>query len=302
MTEVSGIAASLDVRLKDTVKAYGLDIDALAGRTLVEAVPWHWQYGMGPSAIELKGGLLFDQRLRPTSDADITAIRRYLPHEIHRGMLVIRSLLQAEGMDIEFLSDAPQMIDVGFSDPVERWVLRGSVGGVRANTQIDLSVGRGRDAFSGVSEITEIPSLIGKLPALTIVCQPLEAAAAEKLLAVINQPETDMRVKHIADILDERLWDGVDCGLVAREFQRVCRHRGIDPTELPCTIEVAGYERLRANWVKHFRPSMPTIEFDQALENAAYLWSDVQDCMTPAHRPPPMTEPVIMERRMGGMR
>lgn len=301
MTKVSGIAASLDVRLKNTVKAYGLNIDALAGRTLAEAVLRYWQHGMGPSPIELKGGLLFDQRQRPTSDADLTAIRRYLPHEIHRGMLVIRSLLQAEGMDIEFLSDLPQLIDVGHGDPVERWVLRGSVGGVRANTQLDISLGRGRHAFSTVSEIAEIPSLIGKLPSLTIACQPLEAAAAEKLLAVVCQPDTDMRVKHLADLLDERLWDGVDCRQIARELQRVCRHRDIDPTELEDTLDISNYERLRDNWVKHFRPGMPTMAFDQAIGNAAYLWSEVQDCMTPDARP--RTAPAACQApRFGGIR
>lgn len=302
MAKVSGIAASLDVRLKHTVKVYGLDIDALAGRTLAEAVLRYWHLGMGQSPIELKGGLLFDQRVRPTSDADVTAIRRYLPHEIHRGMLVIRSLLQAEGMDIEFLADSPQLIDVGHGNPVERWFVRGSVGGVRANSQLDITLGRGCDAFSRVAEFTEIPPLIAKLPALTIACQPLEAAAAEKLLAVIDQPDTDMRVKHLADIIDERLWDGVDCGLVARELQRVCRHRSIDPTELPANLEVSDFECLRDNWSKHFRPAMPTMAFVQAIENANYLWSEVQDCMSPSHRPQHTTIQVAVQRRIGGMR
>ena len=302
MARVTGIAESLDARLKRSVAEHGLEIRALAGRTLVEGILRHWRHGMGPSPIELKGGLLFDQTVRPTSDADFTATRSFLRHEIHRGVLIIRSLLQTEGMDIEFLSDGPQVKDVGHGDPVERWVVKGRVGGVLAETRLDISVCCGRDAFSRVSEVSEIRTLIKGLPSLTINTQPLEAAAAEKLLAVINQPDTDMRVKHVADILDERLWEGINCGDIAREFQRVCRHRGIDTTSLPDTLAVETYERLRENWTKHFRPGTPTVGFDQAISNVDYLWSEVQDCMTPSLRPLPTSAPVVAERRVGGMR
>lgn len=285
MARVSGIAESLDGRLKATVRATGLDIHALAGRTLVEGILRHWHHGLGPAAIELKGGLLFDQTVRPTSDADLTVARQYLPHELARGMLVIRGLLQAEGMDVDFLSETPQVIDIGHGDPVNQWKLGGKVGGVKTRTQLDLSLARGPDAVSRYGTVRDIPSLIPRLPTLRIRCQPLEAAAAEKLLAVLCQPDTDMRVKHLSDVLDERLWEGVDCGQIARELQRVCRHRGIDPTELPVTLDVSDYERLRENWTKHFRPSAPPLSFDKAIADAAYLWSEVQDCMTPMLRP-----------------
>jgi len=297
MAKVSGIAESLDGRLKAAVRAYGLEINALAGRTLAEGILRHWHLGMGPSPIELKGGELFDQRARATSDADITAIRRYLPHEMHRGLLIIRALLQAEGMDIDYLSDLPQQIDVGHGDPVERWTIRGCVGGVRAHTQLDITLGRGPDAFSSAIEVTEIPSLISRLPPLTIACQPLEAAFAEKLLAVICQPPTDMRVKHLADVTDERLWDGVETDQVAAELDRVCRHRGIDPMVLPNSLDVADYEHLRSNWSKFARPGMLPMSFDDAIEVADDIWQDVQAAMS--MRPLPSYAPA---RRVGGMR
>ncbi|UNK37713.1 nucleotidyl transferase AbiEii/AbiGii toxin family protein [Shinella sp. H4-D48] len=297
MAKVSGIAESLDGRLKAAVRAHGLEINALAGRTLAEGILRHWHHGLGPSPIELKGGMLFDQRARPTSDADITAIRRYLPHETHRGLLIIRALLQAEGMDIDFLSDNAQPIDVGHGDPVERWVVRGSVGGVRARTQIDITIGRGSDAFSSATEVTEIPSFVPRVPALTIACQPIEAAYAEKILAVICQPTTDMRVKYLADVNDDRLWEGVEVGQVVAELDRVCRHRGIDPSALPETLDVTDYERLRSNWSKLSRPGMTPMSFDEAIAAADDIWQDVQYSMS--MRPLRTYAPA---RRVGGMR
>lgn len=183
MAQVSGISASLDGRIKRTVRAHGIEINDLVGRTLVEGILRHWHHGMGQSPIELKGVLLFDQHVRPTSDADITSCRGYLPHEVWGGMRIIRHLLEAEGMGIDDMSQTAQRIDVGHGDPVERWTIRGSVGGVRALTRLNIAIGRGPDAFSSSIEMMEIPSLVTKLPALTIACQP----------------QTDMRVKHLAD-------------------------------------------------------------------------------------------------------
>ncbi|HEV7246229.1 MAG TPA: nucleotidyl transferase AbiEii/AbiGii toxin family protein [Shinella sp.] len=297
MAKVSGIAESLDGRLKAAVRTYGLNINDLAGRTLAEGVLRHWHLGMGPSPVELKGGMLFDQHARPTSDADITAVRRYMPHEMHRGLLIIRSLLQTEGMDIDYLSDLPQPIDVGCGDPVERWTIRGSVGGVLAHTQLYISFGRGPGAFSPAIEMTEIPSLVSRLPPLAIACRPLEAAFAEKLLAVIGQPQTDMRVKHLADVGDERLWDGVDTDQIADEIERVCRHRGIDPLMLPDSLDVADYERLRANWMKFSSPGMTVKSFDEAIDAADGILQDVQNSRS--MRPLPTYAPA---RRVGGMR
>ncbi|MFN3506636.1 MAG: nucleotidyl transferase AbiEii/AbiGii toxin family protein [Allorhizobium sp.] len=296
MAKVTGIAASLDVRLKDTVRAHRLNIDDLAGRTLAEGIIRYWHQGMGQSPIELKGGQLFDQRVRPTSDADITSVRSYLPHEFWGGMRIIRHFLEAEGMGIDDMSRTAQRIDVGHGDPVERWTIRGSVGGVRALTRIDIAIGRGPDAFSPAVSVIEIPSLIPRLPALSIARQPLEAAFAEKLLAVVRQPPTDMRVKHLADIADNRLWDGVETDQVAAELNRVCCHRGIDPLALPDVLDIADYERLRSNWSKFTRPGMMPMSFDEAIETADGIWQDVQAAMSMRPRG------YAPARRVGGMR
>lgn len=285
MARVSGIFESVGTRLKQAVAAHNLDIDMAAGRTLVEGVLRYWSVGMGPAPILLKGGQLFDQTVRETRDADIVTVRHYLPHEFVKGMRIIGPILEREGIRILTFSGEPTEIDVGHGEPVQRWIIRGTVGGVLANTTIDMTVARGPQAFARAIEVAEIPSLIDMLPPLIIAVQPLEVAAAEKLLAVALQSETDFRIRHLADIIDERLWDGVDCGDVAREVVRVCKHRGLDLGTLPETLEWPRISGLEASWEKHRAAGKTTLSIFSAWVDAAYLWSEVQDELSLQHRP-----------------
>ncbi|MEW9616948.1 nucleotidyl transferase AbiEii/AbiGii toxin family protein [Shinella sp. S4-D37] len=273
----SGIFESVGTKLKKAVKDHNLDIDMAAGRILAEGVLRYWPEGMGPAPILLKGGELFDQRVRETQDADIVTVRHYLSNEFASGIRRITSILEREGIRILTFSAAPKEIDVGYGEPVQRWIIRGTVGGVRANTSLDMTVARGPQALSRAIEVTEIPSLIDVLPPLTIAVQPLEAAAAEKLLAVALQSENDFRVRHLADVVNEDLWDGVDCRDVARELVRVCEHRGIDIDTLPETIQWPRISRLEASWEKDRLAGKTNLSIFNAWVDAAYLWNEVQD-------------------------
>lgn len=282
---VSGVFESVGTKLKKVVKDHNLDIDMAAGRILAEGVLRYWPEGMGPAPIMLKGGQLFGQTVRETQDADIVTIRHYLPHEFANGIRRIAPLLEREGIRILTFSGMPKEIDVGYGEPVHRWIIRGTVGGVRANTNIDMTVARGPQALSRAIEVAEIPSLIDVLPPLTIAVQPLEAAAAEKLLAVALQSENDFRVRHLADVINEDLWDGVDCAAVAREMIRVCEHRGIDIDTLPETIQWPRISRLEASWEKHRAAGKTDLSIFSAWTDVAYLWGEVQDEMNLRCRP-----------------
>lgn len=298
MARVSRITESLGKQLVQTAAAQNLNIDMAAGRILAEAVLRHWPQGMGQAPIMLKGGQLFDQRVRETQDADIVAVRHYLPHEIANGMRIVAGLAEDEGIHILNLSDRPEDIDAGYGEPVQRWFIRGTVDGVRADTHIDLTVTQGPQAFTQAIEIAEIPSLLPMLPSLTIAVQPLEVAAAEKLLAVALQAETDFRVRHLADVIDERLWNGVDCGDVAHEMLRVCRHRSIDVGELPETLEWSAIRRLEAAWEKHRAAGKTSLSIFSAWIDAAYLWSQVRGELSLQHRPFAVARPVSAAARM----
>lgn len=143
MAKVSGIHESMDARLKQAVRKHGLNVDKAAARVLGDAILSVWHYGMGPAPIILKGGSLFPQPLRETDDIDVLTIRRSTNLEVQNGFKVIARLLEPRGITLEFLSPEAQEIDTGYGDPVVRYKARGKVGGVRANSTIDMTLARG---------------------------------------------------------------------------------------------------------------------------------------------------------------
>lgn len=227
MAKISGIHASIDARLKKAVNAHGLNIDKAAARVLGDAVLSVWHYGMGPAPIVLKGGDLFPQTLRETDDIDILTIRRFTNREIHNGFKVIAPLLEARGITLDFLSEEAQELDVGYGDSVTRYKLRGKVGGVRANTHVDMTLARGPHALPPVVVDSALPSFVDGVDPLRIKTVPLVTVAAEKWLAVLTQPATDYRVKHLADLFLLAEVAHLDLAKVAGEIERVARHRGM---------------------------------------------------------------------------
>lgn len=284
MEKLSEIAQSLDARLKIAATTHGLDLEKLAGRTLVEGILRYWAQGMGPAPVLLTGGLLFDQTVRETRDADIAISRRYRCDDIVRGMETIARLLEREGMRLDFTAPVPQA-DTGCGSSVERWIIEGKVGGVAASVNLNMDPRRGAGAVIEASELSEIPSLVSGIPPLAIACQPLEAAAAEKLLAAVLQPESDFRIRHLADVIDERLWVDVDCRDVAREMMGVCRYRGIDVRDLPATLEWPAIQRLESAWERHRAAGKTTLSIFSAWIDAAYLWSEVKAELGLRHKP-----------------
>ena len=292
MAEPSKAAESLDARLLAAAGAHGLDLDKLAGRTLVEGVLRHCPRRMGPEPILLTGELLFDQTLRETQDAGVMIFRRFRPDEMLRGMEIIAPILMQEGMRLDLASLAPQAVDGWNGAPVDRWTIRGMVGNVSATGNIDVALELGPDAISEAIVSSEIPSVIADLPPLDMACQPLEAVAAEKLLAVVLQSDTDFRIGHLADLVDARLWRDVDCRDVARELSRLSRHHRIDIEELPKTLEWPTIQRLESSW-EHYRAAGKTdLSIFSAWIDAAYLWGEVRDELSLERRPFAVQRPV----------
>lgn len=292
MGEPSKAAESLDTRLLAAAGAHGLDLDKLAGRTLVEGVLRYWPRGMGPDPVLLTGELLFDQTLRETQDAGVMVFRRFRPDEVLWGMEIIAPFLLREGIRLDLAPLATGAVDGGYGDPVDRWAIRGMVGNVSATGTIDMTTGFGPDAISEAIEVSEIPSLVSGLPPLDIACQPLEALAAEKLLAVVLQADTDFRIKDLADLIDTRLWHGVDCRDVARELSRLCRHHRIDLEELPKTLEWPTIQRVESSWEHHRAAGKTGLSIFSAWIDAAYLWGEVRDELSLKRRPFSVQRPI----------
>ncbi len=278
MAKVSGIHESIDRRLKTAVKKHGLNIDKAAARVLGDAVLSVWHYGMGPAPIVLKGGDLFPQTLRETDDVDILTIRRYTNREIHNGFKVIAPLLEARGITLEFLSEEAQELDVGYGDPVTRYKLRGKVGGVRANTHIDMTLARGPHALPPVIVDSVLPSFVDGVDPLRIKTVPLETAAAEKWLAVLTQSPTDYRVKHLSDLF---LLDEVklcDVAKVASEIERVARHRGMPlacSTPTPDALRWPSLALREQSWLKLSENRRYGRSMFQVFIDVNAMWSDL---------------------------
>ncbi|QKN14299.1 nucleotidyl transferase AbiEii/AbiGii toxin family protein [Sinorhizobium meliloti WSM1022] len=223
-TTLTATAAALGDRLKANCKNQGTDVNKAASRYVAERILTHWQTGMGRAPFLIKGGFMFPQHMRPTDDADIVTVRSYTELELRQGMQRIAFALRDEGIEIKRLK--VEEIDVGHGDPVIRLKIEAMCGTVRGNTHLDLTVGQGPFAFPQNVRKQELPSMIRNQPGLTAYVQPLEAAVAEKWIAVLQQPDTDYRVKHLADLLSFDAME-VDKDRIAREIIRVCRHRNI---------------------------------------------------------------------------
>ena len=278
MAKISGIHASIDARLKAAVKQHGLNIDKAAARVLGDAVLAVWHYGMGPAPIVLKGGDLFPQTLRETDDVDILTIRRYTNREIHNGFKVIAPLLDARGITIEFLSEEAHELDIGYGDPVTRYKLRGKVGGVRANTHVDMTLARGPHALPPIIVDSVLPSFVDGVDPLRIKTVPLETAAAEKWLAVLTQSPTDYRVKHLSDLFLLTDVARVDLAKVADEITRVARHRGMPLaccTPIPDALRWPALALREQSWNKLPDARRYGRTLFQAFVDINALWSDV---------------------------
>lgn len=285
---ITATAAALGDRLKANCKNQGMDVNKSASRYVAERVIGHWPVGFGPAPFLVKGGLLFPQAMRSTEDGDIVAVRHYSEMELRQGMQRIAAALCNEGIEIKRVKI--EAIDVGHGDPVIRLKLEAMCGTIRGNTHIDVSIGRGPFAFPQNVRKQELPSMIRNQPGLTAYVQPLAAAAAEKWIAVLQQPDTDFRVKHLADLLSFDAMD-VDIDRIAREIIRVCRHRNIPLSVCgpsPAALSWSKLEPREQSWDK-LRAER---RFEMTLPQA---WIDINAYWTATHQA--LTKAVIEDFR-----
>ena len=275
-------AAALGDRLKQNCRNQKLDVNKAASRYVAERILAHWPVGFGPAPIMVKGGLLFPQGMRPTEDADIVAVRHYTETEIRQGMQRIAAVLGNEGIEIKRLKI--EEIDVGHGDPVARIKIEAMCGTIRGNTHIDMTVGRGPFAFPQNVVRQELPSMIRNQPGLTPYVQPIEAAAAEKWIAVLQQPDTDYRVKHLADLLSFDAME-IDIARVALEIMRVCRHRNIPLgvcAPSPAALSWSKMEPREQSWDKLRAERGFEMTLPQAWIDINAYWSATHQALTKA--------------------
>ncbi|MET4687613.1 nucleotidyl transferase AbiEii/AbiGii toxin family protein [Sinorhizobium fredii] len=290
---LTAVAVALGDRLKSNCRNRGMDVNKAAARYVAERVLAHWHAGMGRAPILAKGGIMFPQQIRPTEDADIVAVRRYTEMELRQGMQRIAAILRNEGIEIKRLKI--ETIDGGHGDPVIRLRLEAMCGTIRGNTHIDMSFGRGPFAFPQDVGRQELPSMIRGQPGLIAYVQSLEAAAAEKWLAVLMQPEANYRVKHLADLLSFDTME-IDLARVAREIMRVCRHQGTALSVCAPSPAALDWGRLMLR-----ADSWEKLRAERGFEmNAFEAWESISDYWSRTHQA--LTRAIIAEVRRPGHR
>ncbi|CAN7332669.1 nucleotidyl transferase AbiEii/AbiGii toxin family protein [Neorhizobium tomejilense] len=277
MRHHSAAAMALGDKLKATARNHNIDVNTYASRHVAERVV-HYLGTALSTPFMLTGGLNFAQDIRETRDADLVAVRRISNAEFQRALILMRPWLEAEGITLHAASATPKVIDLDGGKEVDRWKIEATAGTLRGNTQVDFGFSNGPDAFPDGIEWKEMPTLMKGGPVLRARCQPLAAAAAEKMLAIFLQPIGDYRVKHLADVVNSDLWDGVDCRAVAREIARTVRHRGIPAGVITCRppeLAWSSIVRREAAWTTHMEAGKTDLTLDQAWIDVNGLWCDV---------------------------
>ncbi len=288
MRNLSTTAIAIGASFKQQCVNNKLDVQIAAPRFAAERFLAHWPAGMGPAPIMIKGGLMCPQSMRPTKDADIVSVRRYTNLEIQRGFRIIARLLEAEGITVKSFSREAKEIDTGH-DPVARYKIEAMVGTLRATFDLDIATAVGPDAFPSQVPLQDLPKLFenerhGKWPVLRARVQPFETAAAEKWLAVIMQPESDLRVKHLADLLCFDAME-LDVNRVADEIIRVARHRGIPLSVCAPSPKALTWPKMRhraEEWKRLCAERGIDLTFGYAAMDIRTYWSETHRALTRA--------------------
>ncbi|WP_331373420.1 nucleotidyl transferase AbiEii/AbiGii toxin family protein [Sinorhizobium chiapasense] len=292
-TPMTAVAVALGDRLKQTCRDRNMDVNNSASRYVAERCLAHFQVGFGPTPIMVKGGLLYPQHMRPTENGDIAVVRHYSEQEMQRGMQRIGAILRKEGIELSKIGF--DEIDRGHLDPVTRIKLEAMCGTIQGNTHLDLSVAQGPFAFPQGVVRQRLPSVISNQPGIVAYCQPLEAAAAEKWLAVFQQSATDCRVKNQADLLSFAAME-IDKDRVAREIIRVCKHR-----DIPLSVCAPSPTALSRSSMELREQSWNALCAERGFEmTVAQAWIEINVAWTETHRA--LTRAVIAEVRSPGYR
>jgi hypothetical protein len=277
-------AAALGSSLKQICRNKGMDVELAASRHVADRILYHWPAGFGGSVKMVKGGCMFDQRLRPTSDLDLVTPVRWSEDELQKGFARIAGALRAEGISIDQIKVKELAVCEG--DPVVRVVVQGKCGTLRGNTHVDITSASGPFAWPQDAQRQELPSLLPKrYPGAVVHVQPLAAAAAEKWIAVLTQRHDCFRAKHALDLLSFHEMS-VDPDAVAVELLRVARHRRIPLSfcsPSPKALDWVSYLLRVDSWVRTAE-TRKINDFDllQSYETLNGYWARTHQALTRA--------------------
>jgi predicted nucleotidyltransferase component of viral defense system len=199
----------------------------------------------------LKGALSlfvrFGDAARPTEDIDLAA--RHLPNTkeaVIERLTEICAIPFVDGLQLIVNESSARIINDQLEYPGVSVVIQASLGGSRANLQIDVSFG---NAITPEPVALSFPKLLlGQ--GVVVHVYPLETVIAEKFAALAEIGETTTRMKDIYDLhtLIER--QTFEARLMRLAFERSFAARGTDPVaiEMALSDDLAASEVLTQRW------------------------------------------------------
>ena len=263
-------------RVKQIAKGHGMDSRVALQRCVAEYVVWALTEVTALDPV-IKGGLLHDQRVRATGDADITTEMQLSAPALYGDVAAAARHLRPHGI----LITVPEItaLDMGGRGHGFRVTIHARLGGTRVCTHLDVGFGPRPEGAAR----REFRSIF-KGPSFVAWAQPLEAQVSDKLAAIITLGSGNTRLKDYAD-LSRMYRTGLDHAVIARALVATMRERKAD-TALLLERTPAGlsYEYAEANrqawrdYVARHDASLE-MEFRDIASDVWEWWGEIRETM-----------------------
>ncbi|MBP0439124.1 nucleotidyl transferase AbiEii/AbiGii toxin family protein [Tianweitania sediminis] len=266
----------LSDRTKQIAKGFRLDVPVAFERLTCESLLWALLQ-VTDLDLMVKGGLLHDQRVRQTGDADLTLERRLSAPALYGAVSAAAAHLRKYGLAVEI--GEVHALDMGGKGSGFRVPVTAKIGPTRVVAHLD--VGFGPRPEGAVRR--EFKSLFMG-PTFAAWAQPLEHQVADKVAAIITLGAGNTRLKDFAD-LSRMYRTGLNDTVIARALVSTMRERKADTSillkECPEGLSPEFAAANRAIWKEYLAQHDEALHMDfEAVAGDAFAWwQDIQDEM-----------------------
>jgi len=238
------VVASVLARLRNKAASQGLTFNQVLQFYAMERFLDRLSRSPHVNGVLLKGALLLKTvgipHARPTMDIDLLRQGKADAEsliELVRDCAAIK--INSDAVDFDPASVKAEEITKDGTYQGTRVLIKGRMGNVRLNVQIDFGVG---DVVLPGPRVIEYPTLLDA-PAIRLRAYPVEAAVAEKFHAMVELDTANSRMKDFYDIWIYSRHLEFDGSTLARAIAATFKHRGTDlPAELPTGLSSAYFE------------------------------------------------------------
>lgn len=264
-------------RIKDSCRAQGLDPQIGLRRYSVEQILSGFR-AVYPNLFIVNGGLIHDQRVRETDDADIRFIRKATNEEILQAFIRMAPLIEHLGIRFEKIYPA-EYLDMPNGVPGMRFRYRCWIGSSRVDNKIEMGFSDGRKCAFPTDWNTELPTWIKSQPVFKGRAAKFETQVAEKLVTILTRGESNTRAKDYADIA--MLSTDLDNGFLAKEIARVIEDRRLSSeiiSSVPDGLDLSllQSDQKVAEWNSFVAKRKRSLDMTETLCSVRQLYAQVR--------------------------